>query len=417
MRFEEFNLADEILEGIASMGYETPTPVQIQCIPVISENKDLIACAQTGTGKTAAFLLPLIHKIMKQDLLNKGASVLIIVPTRELALQIDQQVQGFAYFVPVSSIAVYGGGDGDSWEKQTLALKNGVNIIIATPGRLISQLTLGNVDCSNIEFLVLDEADRMLDMGFSEDITLIISHLPLKRQNLMFSATMPPKIRTLAKKILNKPVEINIAMSKPAEGVLQAVYFVHDHQKLELLKSLLLGKDIDSVLVFSSTKKNVKTITGDFKKAGLSVAAIHSDLEQKEREAVLSDYRNRKFQVLVATDILSRGIDIEGIGLIVNYEVPADAEDYVHRVGRTARADATGVAITFVNQYDIPALKKIEELIGTVIHKIPNPEWLGEGPDPSAIQKWSPYARKSFKGKGYMGNRKPGKNTEFRKKQ
>lgn len=415
MRFEEFNLADEVMEGIMAMGYETPTPVQVQCVPVILGDKDLIACAQTGTGKTAAFLLPLIHKILKQDLLDKGASVMVIVPTRELALQIDQQLQGFAYFVPVSSIAVYGGGDGDSWEKQTTALKNGVNIIIATPGRLISQLSLGNVDCSNIQFLVLDEADRMLDMGFFEDITSIISYLPKKRQTLMFSATMPPKIRTLAKSTLSNPVEVNIALSKPAEGVLQAAYIVHDHQKLELLKSLLLGKDMKSVLVFSSTKINVKNIAKDFNKAGLSVAAIHSDLEQKERETVLSDYRNRKFQVLVATDILSRGIDIDGIDLVVNYDVPPDAEDYIHRVGRTARAEATGVAITFVNQDDIYLLKKIEELIGSEIHKIPNPEWLGEGPDPSVITRRMPYGRSKSGGQGSRDNRKPQGGRGFRK--
>jgi ATP-dependent RNA helicase RhlE len=415
LRFEEFNLAEEVMEGIMAMGYETPTPVQVQCVPVILGDKDLIACAQTGTGKTAAFLLPLIHKILKQDLLDKGASVMVIVPTRELALQIDQQLQGFAYFVPVSSIAVYGGGDGDSWEKQTTALKNGVNIIIATPGRLISQLSLGNVDCSNIQFLVLDEADRMLDMGFFEDITSIISYLPKKRQTLMFSATMPPKIRTLAKTTLVNPVEVNIALSKPAEGVLQAAYIVHDHQKLELLKSLLLGKDMKSVLVFSSTKINVKNIAKDFKKAGLSVAAIHSDLEQKERETVLSDYRNRKFQVLVATDILSRGIDIDGIDLVVNYDVPPDAEDYIHRVGRTARAEATGVAITFVNQDDLYLLKKIEELIGSEIHKIPNPEWLGEGPDPSVITRRMPYGRSKSGGKRPGDNRKPQGGRGFRK--
>jgi ATP-dependent RNA helicase RhlE len=409
LNFKDFNLAHKILEGIDSMGYETPTPIQEQCIPVILEKKDLIACAQTGTGKTAAFLLPLIHKILEQDLVGKGVSVLVIVPTRELALQIDQQVQGYAYFIPISSVAVYGGGDGDSWEKQTLALKNGANIIIATPGRLISQLSLGNIDCSNIRFLVLDEADRMLDMGFYDDITSIIGYIPKERQTLMFSATMPSKIRTLAKKILSNPVEVNIALSKPAEGVLQAVYVIHDHQKLELLKSLLLNKEMKSVLVFSSTKINVKQIAKEFKKAGLSAAAIHSDLDQKEREAVLSDYKNRKFQILVATDILSRGIDIDGIDLVVNYDVPPDAEDYVHRVGRTARAEATGVALTFVNHDDLYRLKRIEELIESEIHRIPNPDWLGEGPDPNDVPKRDPYDRRKFKRKGFGDKKRTGK--------
>ncbi len=416
MKFEDFKLVDEVMEGILAMGYEKPTPVQEQCIPVILENKDLIACAQTGTGKTAAFLLPLLHNIVSENLLDAGLSVMVIVPTRELALQIDQQLQGFAYFVPVSSISVYGGGDGDSWEKQTLALKRGVNIIIATPGRLISQLSLGNVDCNNVKYLVLDEADRMLDMGFYEDITSIISHLPVKRQTLMFSATMPPKIRALAKKTLTNPVEVNIALSKPAEGILQAAYLVHDHQKLELLKSLLIDKDLKSVLVFSSTKLNVKAISKDFKKAGLSVSSIHSDLEQKEREEVLNNYRNRKFQILVATDILSRGIDIDGIDLVINYDVPPDAEDYVHRVGRTARAEATGVAITFVNGEDLYRLKKIEELIGSEIHRIPNPEWMGEGPDPVNVPKKDPHEKRKFKRKGFGDKKKAWKKTGLKKK-
>jgi ATP-dependent RNA helicase RhlE len=411
LKFEDFQLDEQVMEGILSMGFESPTPVQEQCIPIILEGRDLIACAQTGTGKTAAYLLPIIHRIITSGLRDTGLNTMVIVPTRELALQIDQQLQGFGYFADVSSIAVYGGGDGESWERQTIALKKGVDIIIATPGRLISQLSLGNIDCSRIKFLVLDEADRMLDMGFYEDITSIISHLPAKRQTLLFSATMPPKIRTLAKKSLTDPHEVNIALAKPAEGILQAVYVVHDHQKLPLLKSLLLGKEMESVLVFSSTKKNVKTIAGDFRREGLSAAAIHSDLEQKEREAVLSDYRNRKFQVLVATDILSRGIDIDGIDLVVNYDVPPDAEDYVHRVGRTARAAATGVAITFVNHDDLYRLKKIEDLIESSIHIIPNPDWLGEGPDPTDIPKRDPFEKRKFRGKP-----KDGKFRKDRKK-
>lgn len=360
------------------MGFNKATPIQEQAIPFILDGKDLIACAQTGTGKTAAYLLPILNKISKEH--NENIDTLIVAPTRELALQIDQALEGFAYFTSVSSIAVYGGGDGMSFEREKKALMQGANIIIATPGRLIAHLIMGYVKFDNIKHLILDEADRMLDMGFNEDIIRIINYLPAKRQTLLFSATMPPKIRTLAKRILVNPEQINIALSKPAEGILQAAYMVYNNQKVELIKDLLKGKDLISVLIFSSTKSNVKVIEKELIKNGFPARAIHSDLDQKERESVLIDFRNRKIRILVATDILARGIDIEGISLVINYDVPDDAEDYIHRIGRTARAESTGIALTFVNEFDQQKLYQIENLIEKEINKIPLPEFIGKGP-------------------------------------
>lgn len=374
MNFTSFNLHPNILEGIQSMGFENPTPIQEQAIPVILEGKDLIACAQTGTGKTAAFVLPILSINANQAANHNRVNTLIIVPTRELALQIDQQVEGFAYFSPIGSIAVYGGNDGSNWDRQRAALESGSELVIATPGRLIQHIQMGYVKLDTIEHLILDEADRMLDMGFYDDIMSIIKLLPKKRQTLMFSATMPPKIRQLAKTILHNPVEISLAVSKPADNILQAVYMVENEQKLELLNSLLSGKEyVQSVLVFASTKSEVKNIERKLVNSGISAKAIHSDLEQRERENVLREFRNRKIQILVATDIISRGIDIEDIDLVVNYDVPMDPEDYVHRIGRTARAQSDGVAITFVSKKQKVQFDKIEKFLNTSIFKIKNP--------------------------------------------
>lgn len=369
--FNSFKLHPSIIEGIESMGYESPTPIQEMAIPVILEGKDLLACAQTGTGKTAAFMLPILSILANQEHDSTTVDTLVIVPTRELALQIDQQVEGFAYFAPVSSIAVYGGNDGSNWDRQRQALEHGAEIIVATPGRLLQHIQMGYVNLRGVQHLVLDEADRMLDMGFYDDIMAIVAQLPAKRQTLMFSATMPQNIRKLAKSILIDPVEINLAVSKPAENILQAVYHVHASQKLSLLAELLSKKDVvQSAIVFASTKAEVKSIEGKLRKEGVSVAAMHSDLEQKQREAVMRDFRNRKFQVLVATDIVARGIDIEDIDLVVNYDVPADPEDYVHRIGRTARAQSDGVAITFVSPDQQKRLKSIENFLGSKIFVI-----------------------------------------------
>jgi len=358
-------------ESLETMGFESATPIQEQAIPIILNNKDLIACAQTGTGKTAAFLLPVLNKLCECPV--ETTNTLIIVPTRELALQIDQVLQGFSYYTPVSSIAIYGGSDGAVFDIERRALETQANIIVATPGRLMAHLNMGYVKFDSIRHFILDEADRMLDMGFVDDIIRISSYLPKVRQTLMFSATMPPKIRELAKKLLVDPQQINIAMSKPAEGVLQACYLAEDNQKNTLIRNLLTGKDYLSVLIFSGTKLRVKELVRELKHARLSVGAIHSDLEQAEREDVLRQFRNHDIKILVATDILSRGIDIEDIGLVINYDVPGDAEDYVHRVGRTARAEATGVAITFINHRDRQKFKRIEELIEMKVHRLPLP--------------------------------------------
>jgi len=371
--FNDFKLEAAIHEGIEAMGYSEPTPIQSMAIPAILDHHDLIGCAQTGTGKTAAFVIPIIHRIIQSVKEKQGINTLVIVPTRELALQIDQQVSGLGYFANISSTAVYGGGDGLSWDQQKKALSSGADIIIATPGRLIAHLQMNYLNLQHIKHLVLDEADRMLDMGFYSDIIKIVSAIPKKRQTMMFSATMPPDIRKLAAKLLNEPVEINLALAKPAEGILQAIYKARDDQKLDLLLTLLKGKDLTRVLLFSSTKKDVKTLHKSLVSAGMIAEAIHSDLEQKERESVLLRFKNGKTQILVATDIVSRGIDIDNIDLVINYNVPQDAEDYVHRVGRTARAQSTGVAITFVNPAEKRRLEKIEKLIGYRIYEVTNP--------------------------------------------
>ncbi len=378
MTFSDFNFDPGLVEGLDSMGYEKPTPVQEMTIPIILQNHDLIACAQTGTGKTAAYILPLLNKIAVEK--TRHLNTLVIAPTRELALQIDQQVEGFAYFLGVSSLSVYGGSDGATWDQQRKAMESGADIIIATPGRLIALLATGKVDFSRLRHLVLDEADRMLDMGFHEDILRIIKELPADRQTLMFSATMPPKIRSLAKAILKDPKEVSIAISKPASGILQQAYLVHDHQKMPLLKQLLKNNDYKSAIIFSNSKENVKKLGRELAHGGLSAKAFHSDLEQSEREDIMNQFKSRKLQMLIGTDILSRGIDVEGIELVVNYDTPHDAEDYVHRIGRTARAERTGTAITFVNEKDNWKFQKVEKLIGNEIVKLPLPAEIGESP-------------------------------------
>jgi superfamily II DNA/RNA helicase len=379
LSFSEFNLHEQVLEGLAAMNFTQPTPIQEMAIPAILEKKDLIACAQTGTGKTAAYLLPILDKIT-QSPQSQSINTIILAPTRELAQQIDQQLEGFAYFVPVSSAAVYGGGDGASWDQQKNSLVNGADIVIATPGRLIAHLNLGYVNVSNLQHLILDEADRMLDMGFYDDIMRIERQLPKQRQTLLFSATMPHKIRELAKKILVDPQQINIAISKPAEGVVQQVYLAYDQQKIGLITHLLAQKEFTSIIVFSSTKQKVKEVERTLQKNGFAAKAIHSDLEQAERESVLRNFKNRETQILIATDILSRGIDIENIDMVINYDVPHDAEDYIHRIGRTARASSTGMAITFVNDKEMRKFARIEQFLGVEIPKPALPPQLGEAP-------------------------------------
>lgn len=378
MTFHDFNFNPQLFDGLESMGYRTPTAIQEQTIPLIINRKDLIACAQTGTGKTAAYLLPILHHISQTD--KKYTQALILSPTRELAQQIDQQVEGLAYFAGISSIAVYGGGDGGAYEQQRKAMMDGVDIIIATPGRLIAHLISGIIKLDHLTHLVLDEADRMLDMGFNEDIMRIISYLPANRQTLLFSATMPPKIRTLSNTILKDPETINIALSTPARGVLQQVYMTYDHQKVKLIASLLLNNQYPSVIIFASRKETVKELNKTLQREGIKSEAFHSDLEQTQREIILRAFKNKLLPVLIGTDVLSRGIDVEGVSLVINFDAPPDPEDYIHRIGRTARAESTGTAITFVNEKDQYKFSSIEKLIGKEIIRVPLPEGLGDSP-------------------------------------
>ncbi len=407
MKFTDFDFTPEVMDGLDAMRFVDATPVQVQTIPVIREGADLIACAQTGTGKTAAYLLPVLDRLVKNH--QKGTTTVILVPTRELALQIDQQIEGFSYFLSVTSLAVYGGNDKDLWDQQKKALTQGADIIVATPGRMIQHLTMGYVDFKSVRHFILDEADRMLDMGFNEDIMQIESFLPKEnRQSLLFSATMPPKIRELAKKLLNNPQEINIAISKPAEGILQAAYVVHDYQKVDLIVDLLKDKDLPSIIIFVSRKSKVNDIVRALKKNDFNARAIHSDLDQNERIEVLREFKNRNVQILVATDIVARGIDIEKIDLVINFDVPNDAEDYVHRIGRTARAQTQGVGITLINEDDQVDFYNIEKLIDTVVYKIPLPPDFDEAPE------YNPESRMK-KGK-FKGGKKGGGNKNRNKK-
>jgi ATP-dependent RNA helicase RhlE len=368
--FHDFNLHDDVLSGVDAMNYQQATPIQEMAIPKIIDGKDLIACAQTGTGKTAAYLIPLLDKISHAG--HQHTSTLILVPTRELAKQIDEQVEGFAYFVSATSIALYGGGKGENWDQQRQALTTGADIIIATPGRLMAHMQLGYVKFDQLNYLVLDEADKMLDMGFSDDIMKIVRELPKNRQTLMFSATMPGKIREFAKKLLTNPDEITLAVSKPAEKIDQQFYLAKDHQKLPLLLHLIKEANAQSMVLFTSRKSEVNPIVRALNKLGYEAHGISSDIEQDDRERVLRGFKNKQFPILVATDVLSRGIDI-----------PRDAEDYVHRIGRTARAENTGTAITFVNEADLQRVRKIERLLDKKIEKRAITESLDLGPGPS----------------------------------
>jgi superfamily II DNA/RNA helicase len=400
LTFSDFNFDPQLVEGLQSMGYVKPTPIQSQAIPLILDHKDLIACAQTGTGKTASYLLPVLQHISISE--KKYTKALILAPTRELAQQIDQQVEGLAYFAGISSIAVYGGGDGMIYEQQRRAMIDGVDIVIATPGRLIAHLASGVIKLDHLQYLVLDEADRMLDMGFYEDILRIISSLPKERQTLLFSATMPPKIRTLANTILKNPEQINIALSQPAAGISQQVYMVYDNQKIKLISTLLKGGAYKSVLIFCSRKETVKDLNRTLRKEGIKSEAFHSDLEQQQRETVLRAFKSRTLPVIIGTDVLSRGIDVEGISLVINFDVPPDPEDYIHRIGRTARAETTGTAITFVNEKDQRKFSFIENLIGKEIPRMTLPEDFGEGP------VYSPGIKRPSSG----GNQRNGRNNK-----
>lgn len=394
------------------MGFETPTPIQEQAIPPLLEGRDILACAQTGTGKTAAFLLPIINKNIAEP--NKGLDTIILEPTRELAVQVDQQLEGFSYFAGLSCMPIYGGRDGHSMSQEMKALKQGADIIVATPGRLLAHLQLGYVDLSTIRHFVLDEADRMLDMGFVTDIMSIVNKLPVDRQNLLFSATMPNDIRRFAKNILRNPVEVSIAISKPAEGITQGAYLLQDHQKNDLIEYLLKRQDkARRILVFASSKKSTKELAAHLSRAGFPAADIHSDLDQKQREETLRLFRSNSVPILVATDVLSRGIDIKGIDVVINYDVPGDPEDYVHRIGRTARADATGLAITLVTPATKRKFDRIEKLTAIKVPIFPLPAEIGSAPDTS--RKSGGRRNESRSGRGGHG-RKSGGNYRGRGK-
>ncbi len=380
MTFKELGLSPDVIESINAMGFEEATPIQEQAIPIILESRDLIGSAQTGTGKTAAFLLPIIEKLIRKPTLSGKVKVLVVVPTRELAVQINQQMQGFSYFTDIASMPVYGGGDSNSFSDEKTAFINGVDVIIGTPGKLIAHGNMAYADFSEIECLILDEADRMLDMGFYEDIMKIVAKLPKKRQNLLFSATMPPRIRSLAKKLLHHPEEISLALSKPADRVTQLAFVVYDNQKDPLIKYLLTKRERNSIIIFCSRKSTVKNLTRLLRRENLAVGEIHSDLDQNFREETLNKFKSGSIKVLVATDIVARGIDVDNIELVINYDVPRDAESYVHRIGRTARADADGAAYTLISPKEQSDFANIEKLIEAVVEKANLPGFLGDAP-------------------------------------
>ena len=380
MRFDELDLEDEILDGLDDMNFQEMTPVQEHTIPVILEGRDIIGCAQTGTGKTAAYTLPLLNRLLIEGNEDNVIKSVIIVPTRELAQQIDQQFQGFSYYLPVSTTVVYGGGDGKGWDVQKRGMLMGSDVVIATPGRMISHIQNSGIDLSHVECLILDEADRMLDMGFSEDIMKIVSYMPKDRQTIMFSATLPPKIREMARTILRNPAEVNIAISKPNEAIDQSAYVCYENQKLGIIREMFAEPTDSKTIIFSSSKLKVKELAHTLKRMKLNVAAMHSDLEQAQREEVMLDFKNNKVSILVATDIVARGIDIEDIGLVINYDVPHDPEDYIHRIGRTARAAATGSAVTFVSEDEQGKFHAIEKFIERDIRKAELPASVGAGP-------------------------------------
>lgn len=403
MKFSELNLEECVLQALDAMNFSECTPVQEHTIPVILEGRDLIGVAQTGTGKTAAYLLPVLNQLSKGGYLVDAINCIIMAPTRELAQQIDQQMEGFSYFMPASSVAVYGGNDGVRFEQEKKGLTLGADVVIATPGRLISHLSLGYVDLSKVSFFILDEADRMLDMGFADDIMQIVKYLPKERQTIMFSATMPNKIQQLAKTILTDPVEVKLAVSKPADKIIQAAYICYEAQKLGIIKSLFNAQKPERVIIFASSKLKVKEVAKALKHLNLNVGEMHSDLEQCQREAIMHEFRNGRINMLVATDIVARGIDIDDIRLVINYDVPHDSEDYVHRIGRTARANNDGCAITFVSETEQTRFKQIEDFLGKSIYKIPVPAELGEAP--IYAPHTSRHSGKNWKNKGNAGKK------------
>lgn len=403
MRFDEILTNDDVLDGLWDMHFDECTPIQEATIPAVLDGRDIMACAQTGTGKTAAYLLPVINCLADGGYPSDAVNCVVMAPTRELAQQIDRQLQGFAYFMPVSSIAIYGGTDGFTYDQQRKSLKMGADVVIATPGRLLAHLSMGYVDLSKVSFFILDEADRMLDMGFYDDIMQIYSHLPKEAQILMFSATMPPKIQQMANKILKNPFEIKLAVSKPAEKIQQSAYICYEPQKLPILKRVFEENPPQRVIIFSSSKLKVKELARELRKLKIKLGEMHSDLDQTQRDNVMLDFKSGKIKVVVATDILSRGIDIDDIEMVINYDVPRDPEDYIHRIGRTARADRDGKAVTFVSNDDFFRLAKIERLLEKEVPKAEVPAEFGSTPE---------YTKGRSRGKGKAKPQKLGNNCK-----
>jgi len=421
MYFDELALSDEVLDALWDMHFDTCTPVQEQTIPVILDGHDVISCAQTGTGKTAAYILPLLTNLQYDNHDPNRLNAIIMAPTRELAQQIDQQMEGFGFYVPFSSVAIYGGNDSGAWGTQVTGLQKGVDIVIATPGRLLSQMNIYDIDFSGVKYFILDEADRMLDMGFYDDIMTIVNKLPKERQTIMFSATMPTNIRKMAKAIMHNPVEVQIAISRPPESIKQQAADIYEPQKNDFLKLLLKERGLKKVIIFVGKKQKVKELTRTLRANSVDARAMHSDLEQKERDEVMLDFRNGKVDVLVATDIVSRGIDVDDIPLVINYDVPRDAEDYVHRIGRTARAENKGAAITLVSPEDKRFFNKIERFLQKVIERLPLPDGLGAAPDSSvcslAADDRKPSSKRRKGGRHAGHNRKQKHNRPKARKQ
>ena len=424
MYFDELPLADEVLDALWDMHFDECTPVQEHTIPVILEGRDVISCAQTGTGKTAAFILPLLTNLLYDNHDPNKLNAIIMAPTRELAQQIDQQMEGFGFYVPLSSVAIYGGNDSGAWGTQSTGLQKGADIVIATPGRLLSLMNIYNIDFSGVKYFILDEADRMLDMGFYDDIMAVVNRLPKDRQTIMFSATMPANIRKMAKAIMNNPAEVQIAVSRPPESINQQAVDIYEAQKTAFIVQKFRsseGQDLKKVIVFVGKKQRVKELTRTLRANNIDARAMHSDLEQKERDEVMLDFRNNKVDVLVATDIVSRGIDVDDIPLVINYDVPRDAEDYVHRIGRTARAENKGEAITLVSPEDKHFFNKIERFLQKSIERLPLPASLGAAPDSSVCSLAADAPKRSSKprkgGKPHWHNRKPKNNRPKAHKQ
>ena len=411
MDFYELDFEDEVLDALDAMNFKECTPIQEKTILPLMEGRDLIGVAQTGTGKTAAYLLPVLNKLCRGGYPDKAINCIIMAPTRELAQQIDRQLEGFTYFMDVSSVAVYGGNDGVRYGQELKGMSLGADILVATPGRLISHITLGNVDLSKVSFFILDEADRMLDMGFYNDIMTIAKQLPKERQTMLFSATMPEEIRKLAKNILNNPVQVTLSLAKPADGITQQAYICHEAQKMAIIKDMFAKESAERVILFVSKKSKVKEVAIALRRMGLNVGEMHSDLSQSERDDIMFQYKSRKIDLLVATDILARGIDIDDIRIVINYDVPGDCDDYIHRVGRTARANTTGRGITLVSVNDQIAFKRIEDFIGKSIEKMQLPEGIGEAPEYNPQKPEKKNNRRPHSSKNGRGGRKHGKNT------